>query len=78
MSEGELRVYHVPCERLSGLGLAFLPVAQHLRRVINKHPILATYLLVQAYALSGLSIFGLFDFTTFISDSLYVDHPTQS
>ena len=31
--EGELRAYHVSCERQSGLGLASPPVAQRLRRV---------------------------------------------
>ncbi len=48
--KGELRAYHVSCKRLSGVGLAFLPVAQHLRQVINQHPTLTTYLLVQAFA----------------------------
>ena len=32
-SEGELRVYHVPCECQSGLGLASPPVARRLRQV---------------------------------------------
>ncbi len=30
---GELRAYHVSCECQSGLGLASLPVARHLRQV---------------------------------------------
>ena len=32
-SEGELRVYHVPSECQSGLGLASPPVARRLRQV---------------------------------------------
>jgi hypothetical protein len=48
--EGELRAYHVSCVCRSGLGPAYLPVAHHRRQVIYQHLILATYLLVQAYA----------------------------
>jgi hypothetical protein len=33
VSEGELRVYHVPSECQSGLGLASPPVAHRLRQV---------------------------------------------
>ena len=32
-ASGELRAYHVPCECLSGLGLASPPVARRLRQV---------------------------------------------
>ena len=47
--EGGIRAYHVAHVYPDGLGPAYSPVAQHLRQVINKHLLLATHLLVQAY-----------------------------
>src|SRR6266536_3405307 len=49
IARGRIRAYHVPRECPSGLGLAALPVARHLRQMSSKHLNLATYLLVQAY-----------------------------
>src|SRR5262249_46875934 len=47
---GGLRAYHVaPLKPERGLGPASTPVARHLRRASSEHPVLATYLLVQAY-----------------------------
>lgn len=50
MRQGELRAYHVPRECQSGLGLASLPVAQHLRQASPKRLNLATCLLAQAFS----------------------------
>jgi len=51
---GGLRAYHVALKRPRGLGPASTPVARRLRRVSSEHPVLATYLLVQAIQHLGL------------------------
>jgi hypothetical protein len=45
---GEVWAYLVPYAYLNGLGLAFPPVALHLRQMILQHLLLATCLLAQA------------------------------
>jgi hypothetical protein len=46
---GEVWAYLVPYEYLNGLGLAYSPVARHLRQMITQHLHLTTCLLAQAY-----------------------------
>src|SRR2546423_976961 len=46
---GGLRAYHVALLKPRGLGPASTPVARRLRRASSERPVLATYLLVQAY-----------------------------
>ena len=58
---GAIQAYHVPQRYLSGLGLAYPPVALRLRQVMQKHLCLATY----RFGQSEISIFRSLDLTTF-------------
>ena len=58
---GAVQAYHVPHRYPSGLGLAYPPVALHLRQAMQKRLCLATY----HFGQSEISIFRSLDLTTF-------------
>lgn len=76
---GGLRVYHVPCKYLSGLGSASPPGVHHLRSVNLEHRYLTPCLLAQACDPFGaFSTFGLFVITMFISGSYLLAIPLNA
>jgi hypothetical protein len=70
---GEIRAYHVPSNCQSGLGSPYSPVAVMSTTEENETSVPATYLLVQADSILGLSFV-----TTFIGSSRVLAVPLNS